>query len=501
MTTTIAASIGCGQGGKTSIPNLNWSPYEYNPVYQYKSDNSSQISLSSYGASSVLNYISNVEVDYPYADLYNMEEIKSRLNFDTSVSSHKYSALNESGKLDATTLADIIEKNNEEYLKPKPFGYENVDKEYILEITNLIVNVANHMYTLYPELDWERIYCNLGNLKILNNTGMLSYAQVNEELVLSISKNNTEIVLNMKDENGFRDVIIHETIHILQLGCQCEEIENCKRRAGISIYWDDFLLNTGDWTWLVEGSAERYMCRLTGDKAITYQYKMDYLSTFTLATMLRDSVDSDDLESLSFHNDPNKLFEIFGCKTEKEKDEVIKMMTTMNVLQMQPDRFYDEIKEHRGFDPRESDESLNKLSYELKPAVCISLTKEFYENLTNYVSENSVSANDVFFLINLFEGHMNQHLKFNSDATKEINEPFFREYKGIRNAFFSAIEAENPNLDIDSLYDRYSILLPNSNNKSLNADLYSLDTKEKDYLTERAKWQSDLAGLGQKVPC
>lgn len=99
---------------------------------------------------------------------------------------------------------------------------------------------------------------------------MLSYAEVSKDMVLSISKNNTEIVLNMKDENGLRNVLVHETMHIIQLGCECEDIDHCERRAGISVYWDGFTLNTTDWTWFVEGSAERNMCNLTGEDATTY---------------------------------------------------------------------------------------------------------------------------------------------------------------------------------------------------------------------------------------
>ena len=410
---------GCGNSKKVK-PNLSLDIKEKEVKYSFQSEESFVVNFSEASAKTVLDVIEQQKANYFLSSFYEMDEIKKRLNFDATVETHSKSALNTAGQLDASYLADLVIENNDEFLKEKSYTYEKPDREYILDICTLIVEVTNKMSEKYPEIDWKRVYCNLGNLKILYNVGMLSYAQVSDELILSVSKNNTEIVLNMKGENGFRNVLIHELMHIIQIGCLCENIENCSRRAGISLFWDDFTLNTTDWVWFVEGSAERNMCAITGDEATTYQYKMDYICSFTMSVLLRDDIKTDTFETICFYSDPELLFNAFGCENEEDREEIINLMTTLNILQMQPDNFYEVYKEATGIDVNVDEETLNQFSYSLKPAACVSLAKIFYKNLINALNSKTLTANDIFCLISLFEGHLNQHLNYSSAANPII---------------------------------------------------------------------------------
>lgn len=489
---------GCGSSGSShSRPELSLDVTEAQQEFAFSAQPSQMLNFSEEAAAAVLAVVSRQQADYAYADLYELEEVKARLDFSADVAEHRYCVLNETGELDAAYMAKLVEANNEAYLLEHDFGYEAVESDYLLELCTLILQTVEQMRSKYPDIDWQRVYCNLGNLKILYDVGMLSYAQVSKELVLSISKTNTEIVLRMEDENGLRNVLVHETMHILQIGCVCEDIEHCERRCGISTYWDDFDLNTTDWVWLAEGSAERNMCTLTGADAISYQYKMDYICSFTMSLLLRDSVKADTMETLSFYSDPDLLFDAFGCQSQEERDEVLKLMITMNVLQMQPEEFYEAYKAATGIDPQESEESLNQFSYCLKPAICVTLAKEFYENLTAFLGENQVSVNDLFFLMTLFEGHLNQHLTYNSESKAQINQPFFDCYRAMREALFTAIEAENPELDMHALYAAYDIT---AGEGLLNAELAMLPEEKRAFLAERAQWQDELLALGVTVP-
>ena len=249
---------------------------------------------------------------------------------------------------------------------------------------------------------------------------------------------------------------------------------------------------------MVEGSAERHMCDVTGSKALSYQYKIDYLCSMTMSVLLRDSVKADTMENLCFHDDPELLFDAFGCETEEERNELLNMMVTLQVLQMQPDGFMEDYKKKTGVDLLEDDEALNQLCYSLKPAACITLAKEFYENLIAFLLQNELTYNDLFFLINLFEGHLNQHLRFGDEAKKEINEPFFNAYSTMRTALFEALENDNPELDIDALYAEYTVTA--EGDEVLNAELSMLPEEKRDFLAERAQWQSELKALGVKAP-
>lgn len=499
LMTALALTLGlcsCGGGSKNPIPELNMDMSARENVYTFSASPSDPLTLSEDGAAAVLAAVDAQKADYTLEYLYEMDEVKARLDFDASVTEHAHSALDATGALNAQHLTRLVLANNAEFLADDPFGYSELTAEDITELCTLIIHTVERMKAKYPDIDWERVYCNLGNMKILYDVGMLAYAQVSGDMVLSVSENNAGIVTIMEGENGFRDVLIHETMHIIQVGCECEQIENCGRRAGISVYWDDFLLNSTDWTWMVEGSAERNMCTLTGGDAISYQYKMDYLCSFTMSVLLRDEVKADTMETLCFYSDPDLLFDAFGCESEAERDEVIRMMITMNVLQTQPESFFLAYKEATGVDLRESEETLNEFCYSLKPAVCITLAKEFYENLSAFLKEESLPANDLFFLLTVFEGHLNQHLRYGDESKKEINAPFISAYTAMRDALFSALEAENAGLDLDAMYGDYTV---SESEGTLNAELAMLPEEKRDFLAERAEWQASLNALGVKV--
>lgn len=489
----------CGSGDSTAKrPQLNTDFSKQDATFSFSATPSDTLSLSEAGAAAVHAAVEQIQPEYAYEEMYQLEEVKKRLDFDATVENHRFSTLNEADKLDSAHLTALVIENNNEFLATKPFGYKPVEEDYIAELCDFIVYVVDAMRQKYPNIDWPRVYCNLGNLKILYDTGMLSYAQVSQEMILSISKNNTSIVLNMKGEDGFSRVLTHEIMHIIQIGCVCENIENCDRRAGIAVYWDDFTLNTTDWTWMVEGSAERHMCSLTGGEAVSYQYKMDYLCSMTMSVLLRDSVKADTMETLCFYNDPQLLFDAFGCKNEAQRDELLKMMITLQVLQMQPKSFHLAYTEKTGIDLMTDADEMDQFSYSLKPAICITLSKEFYENLISFLQENELSYNDLFFLINLFEGHLNQHLNYSNPAKAEVNDSFITAYNTMRSALFAALEQDHPGLDLGELYAAYSIL--SSDEEKLNGELAMLPAEKRIFLAERAQWQFELLGLGEKVP-
>ena len=488
---------GCGKASHKK-PDLQAPIQQAEKNFSFSAQPSDTLQLSAEGAASVMEVAKAQQPDYLYAHMYELDEVRRRLEMTgVNVESHKFCALNDAGVLDGEYLAQLVMQNNKSYMEDHDLGYEEPEKDYLLELCTFIVDVVEQMREKYPDLDWERVYCNLGNLKILYDVGMLSFAEVSEDMVLSISKGNTQIVLTLKGEDGFVRVLTHETMHIIQIGCSCEGIENCSRRAGIAYYWDDFFLNTADWMWLAEGGAERNMCSLTGGKALTYQYKIDYLCSYAMALMLRDEVAADTMETLCFYDDPQLLFDAFDCKTPEEYDEVLKLVVTTDVLQMQPRTFYDRYREATGINMWEDTEACDQFNYSLKPAICISLAKEFYENLADFATENTLSCNDLFCLISLFEGHSNQHLQYKSEAKTQYNQIFFDSYVPMREALFAALKAENPHLDIDALYADYQI---STGENTINAELSMLPESKRAFLLERAQWQAELNALGEKVP-
>ncbi|MBR4309045.1 MAG: hypothetical protein IKT58_05570 [Oscillospiraceae bacterium] len=491
----VALLCSCGKKKPSPQPQLLTDFSQRELSFQFSAHPSDSLRLSAEGAALVLDTLEAIQPDYPYQNLYELEEVKSRLNFDASVAQHGGSI---SRPLTGEKLYEQVTKNNTAFLEDKPFNLKSVDPDYVSKLCEFIVQIILTMEEKYPDLDWNRIYCNLSNLKILYNVGTFSYAQVNENMVLALSETNTGILLRMEGDDGFTRVLVHEIMHIMQIGCLCENIENSVRRAGISMYWDDFPMNTTDWTWMVEGSAERQMCNLTGGEAVSYQYKMDYLCSMTTSVLLRDSVQADTMESLCFYDDPELLFEVFGCETQAQREELLNMMITLQILQMQPDYFHSVLKEQTGIDLKNDSDAMDQFSYSLKPDICISLAKEFYENLTLFLRSIELSCNDLFFLINFFEGHIHPHLRYTAEGTEEINRSFMDSYRELRGALFTALEADNPGMDLTALYEAYDITAVGTD--LLNAELYMLSEEKRNFLAERAQWQKDLLILGTKIP-
>ena len=493
LATLLCTSCSSGQKAR---PSLNTDFREKENPFTFRETSTEPILFSESAATALKNAVSAVETVYPYEDTYELDEVKRRLDFTVPVQEHKFSALNDAGVLEAGHFADVVRANSDAFLEGKPFGYKRVEDGYLGELCAFIVKVVDAMREKYPDLDWERIYCNLGNLKIAYDTGSLNFAQVSSEMILGINENNTGIILTLKGEDGFSRVLTHETMHILQMGCSCEELGEGSRRAGFCVFWDDFPLNTADWTWMVEGAAERNMCKLTGGAAVTYQYKMDYLCSLTSSVLLRSEVQADTVDMLTFQKDPERFFDAFGATTEAERDELIKMMVTLQVLQIQPNAYHIAYKEKTGVDLKADEEAMNAFSYSLKPAICTTLAKEFYENLADFLAANTVSRNDLFCLLAIFEGHLNQHLRFSDESKAEINKPFFDAYGTLRSTLFDLLKKENSDADFEALYAAYNV--SEGGKETLNATLSALPREKRDFILERAAWQDGLNGLGKK---
>ncbi len=356
----------CIRGKKTELSDIN-NDFGENKKSDltFLSQPSDNVNLSSQTANEMLGVIKSLDVDYKYADLYELDEVNRRLQYDFSVSEHPLKKLDENN-FNADVLYDIVIENNEKFEHDIEYKYEMADPEFVYEICKLIVKTIDEFKVEHPDLDWDRVYCNLSNLKMLYKSGMLAYAQVNEDLILSLSVHNMSIAEMQLGENGYRNVLVHEIMHIIQIGCLCENVEEASRRAGISVYWDDFSLNTTDWTWLIEGAADRYAGNITGDGPSTYKYKVDYICSYDMSVLLRDDVEADAIESLTLVDDIDLLFDTFGCETQEEKNEVLKLLISTEIIQTQPALFYEKCAKETGYDPSVSQEEKDNFGYHLK---------------------------------------------------------------------------------------------------------------------------------------
>lgn len=477
---------GCrGKSEKTN--NMIFSTHEKTVESSLaETDTSEKVFLSPEGVEYIHGIIDDIDVEFPYSDLYETEECYTRLQTKVNVQSHKYSALNASGVLEGEHLFSIVKTNNEAYLEENTFGYEPLDDGYMLQICNLITDTVTEMKNRIPDIDYDRVYCNLGNLKILYKTAMVDNAQVTSEMVLNISPTMFQVVDLMTDENGCRDVVIHEIMHIIQTGCSCEETEHCTRRCGISFFWDDFEFNTSDFRWLFEGSAERSMCNLTGDELFTYENMINYICSLNMCTVLKEDVPANYAETLSFYSDVNNLYDMFDCETKEDIFEILNMMIAVNIIQTQPDELLSAYGMQYNVNVEEQ-AVLDDLNCTLKPAVVTVFAKNFYGNLADALErEEGITLNDACYLVALFEATLSYHTKYMNENYDKYNSEFKALYKSLRSSVFDRIKADC-GVDISSYYNTYSVY-ENEGTKTVNASLKWCDADKALFFLERTDY-------------
>lgn len=382
--------------------------------------------------------IKTEQVEYGYGELFDYEKAMQGMRVEHSVAEHKYSALDADGMLTKEHLCEIVIENNEVYLETAVKSVvKDVDEELILQICEIIVGVVNDMLEKYPDIDKERVYCNLGNLKIVEKVSALNYGAVEPGMVLHINR-NTAALLKYNDNASLYNVIVHETMHILQFGCACEQIEGCERRFGPSHAYDDWEQDYADWTWLGEGSAERMACLYIGTEPMTYYNHINYILTLDLVNVLREDVPTNYIESLYFYDDVDKLFYAFDAETEEEKQEVYKMIYSLELMQMEPEDLTDAYEKFYGVAWTEevSGDVFNKV----KRPILKTVTKKFFDNLADVIMTEEISKNDLLFLMNLYESTINQHLHLDNAKYDQYNEEFISWYKEYRKMLFGAFE-------------------------------------------------------------
>ena len=427
-----------------------------------EADSSPAVSLSAESAEAIRAHTDSMSREYSFCEFYETEEAYKRISDGfTRIKNHKFSALDKDGKLTAEHLFEIVKKNNTEYLKGENFEAEMSSKpkdKFVKEICTVIVDTVNTMSKKYPDIDWDRVNCNLGNLKIVNYAGMLAFAQVTEDLVMRVGEGNREMsTIATGGEDRYDDVIAHETMHVIQVGCVCEEIENCNRRCGIFKRYDDFETNTANIVWMFEGGAERSVCNLTGREPTTYTTMIGYLCSLDLACMIRDGVAPDAMETLAFYEDPERLFSLFECESGEEYTEIMNMLISIHVIQANDEGILNAYGEKYGIDMTNNDNE-DHLYRLLKPEICRTMSKVFYRNLASLLSSGKqITANDLCYLINLFETSINTHLRFNDPEVAEINAGFTAEYKELRGKLFDAVNAEC-GVDMTALCEGYVLL-------------------------------------------
>lgn len=399
------------------------------------------ISFKDLDVSQDLNSIREFKVDYEESEHFYTDEALAKYyniqEYDT-VTHNNYIV---NGKVDSAKLRDKVIANNKAYLADT-LKYTEYNSSTFDTIFNAIVETLNR--EINENTDIEQLNDNLDNLKILNGR-IQANGYLTEDKILVV---NSEHVLKAGGTDFLAAVAGHETIHLIQAASKLEtQKEGYQKNTGLYFEWSDLKVNPLANQWFVEGAAERIMNEYNevSDDLVAYPNNVKSMDSITLSALIRPDVDSLTIPRLTMQQDFDKLFDLFNCQTDEEKQEVVNMLFSFEIIYNGNQDFYNE--SGRAYD--------NKLNYSLSSSICQTLTKNFYTNLYNSVSTGEENLSTIFSLISTFEADMNRITKFYDTSKYEYNQDFIDMYVRIQDQFFQRI-SETTNMSKEEVYGMYS---------------------------------------------
>ncbi len=432
-------------------------------------------------------YLNSLVTYYEYEKLYDFNSSLTEYNKLNLVTSHKSSL----SSITIDSLYSTVKNNNEKYKKSLSITiYKDLKTKELKSICEIIVNTINNYIKENKSINVERVKCVLSDLKIFNQLSSVNNAFVTDDNCLILSPNMLKIAQMINGNETDKDVFIHEINHLLQKGCNCDlkNNPNLKNNFGLSYSFNNLKVNSLNFSWLYEASAEKNMMNYTGHDLLVYKNMIGYLESLSLVNILNDNYNVNDTEELSFKRTLDDLYKYFNVSSASDKLEILNLMYSIEVMQQAPNDFYKAYQEQTG--TLKTSELVDEINYNVKSSICQTLSKLFYRNLSKNIVGKNATLEDVFYLISLFENDLNNHLKYDEQEKYEYNEEFINKYIEIQDNFFyqlsKCLNCSQESIEEMFLEYRSNIKLDDGN-IAKNYSLEFLDEQKISYLNERAE--------------
>ena len=163
----LSCFVGCSASkNKSSNANLAFTSVQKQYSVSFLDHDSSEIiSMNQEDAKQFEEFVSSVSLEYPYSELYGVNECYDRIFTYSSVSKHERSALDNNGKLTAEHLFELVKENNQHFNEDKKNDmgfYKDAEDDFLLSLCKLIVycgviddeEFTAYLYPTEPSL-WE----------------------------------------------------------------------------------------------------------------------------------------------------------------------------------------------------------------------------------------------------------------------------------------------------------------------------------------------------------
>lgn len=441
------------------------------------------------------DYISNKEVYYPGEELYGVEAALEKYEqVDHTVKSSSGDLL-VNNQVTTDSLYNRVLDNNKEYKKTlaEEGGikfYEELKNKEIKEICEIIAKTVNDNIDngLFDPVKMDSI---LSELKIFTDANPTN-AYVTSDFCMVVNKPMMTLLASQNPGiDVFNGTIVHETFHLGQTSSlDMREGNDYSTSYGAMYRWNNLKVNPLFANWYIEAGCESMAAQYRNEDPIFYKHMIGYLESINLATILNDDNVVNQSQNSSFNPELNDIFDQFGCKTDEEKYDVVKLLYSIDILQMKSVDFinmYEEVN-----DKDLSEEEYGDMQFAIKNSAITTLSKHFYNNLLDKVQKENLSLQDTFYLVNIWENDINSHLKYNQIDRLDYNKEFMPGYVEMQDEFFTVI-ANASNLSFDeivNLFEGYALTLDTNIELVSNSDLSWLNNDKKEYVESREDYLS-----------
>lgn len=466
-------------------------------LYDYD-ENTNSIVLKS---NDYIEFSNNVDINdntFKYAEYYELDEALEFYNNTEVNKSTDSNLLDGNGNLSTQKLINQVEKNNDKLFAGKKDAittfYTETSNEDINKICGIITEIVNSEYN---NTEIKQVANTLTKLTIVNKTGSASNAYINNDLTFVYNPTMTSMYSDMQQITGkevtekeiIESVITHEIMHILQ-----HENNDLNNANGLEIGAtrmynlpnQDKLVPVDSlyFPWLLEAGAELGMAEYTNSEPGTYAKKISYVRSFNLSNFYHLNSEDTAIEKLIYENDLETVFNKLNLKTEDEQMDFLKFLYSVEIIQSNPQDFWDSYKRLTGIEPTEEEQLAIRM--EIRSEVVKYMTKTFYQNLADSIKDGKITDLDtVFYMMRIWEMDAYTHLEYTKETSLESAKDYILWLNDIENELFTAISNSSgiTTEEIIASYDEYNIQRDINGNITDNCDLSNLNNYTQELIT------------------
>lgn len=466
-----------------------------NILKTYNKIETKNIKLTKKQYQSLYKTITSNHYDFEYDDYYELNEVLSLYNQISVNKKASSDLLDDAGLLDVDKLVKKIQDNNKEYMSQRKDSinafYKEMNSSNIYKICNIICDVINDKYI---NIDINKTANTLMNLKMFEKTGSASNAYVTNDLTFVYNPTMTSMYSSMQSITGtaqnkddtFKAVITHEVMHLIQYASSDNNSDNgleagFTRMYNVPNYDKKVSVDSLWYSWLLEASAEMNMAEYLKVKTGTYAKKISYVNSYNLSHFHNLDLENKNLEDIVFYSKIEDVYKSLNLKTDKEKQDFLKFMYSIEITQSDPDEFWDNYNKITQTLP--SDKEKLNIRMKIREDAIQYLTYHFYLNLIDSIYEGKINdLNTLFYMMKLWEIDAYSHLEYTKISSSEYAKDFITYQHTLQNHIFDVFIKTIP--DIKDLYETYTLQYKEDNVNFDNCHLDKYSSYKQKYIID-----------------